>query len=750
MNRPQPQPEPRGSARNPFPDVPEVRLDGDGGFVQVETDAVRAVRLLALDFLTSRPDVGGYQDLRRSGRVAAILGDYGVGKSHLARTLMDEVGRIAGTRPVVLVASGQPKDTVLSIYRRLLAPPGSGSGGRIRPVDTAAGVLLFGAVEKMVEALSVGPRGAAGPDAPPPTASDDLPVDRVWDLRARLAEIVGEDADVATVLGLVWHSSAGAAAWRWLRGDQDQTEDERRLLADRGVESPPVDTSERAIQVLRALARLCGATGGRMVLVLDELHQMRPQRGDGLTETAVTLMELIGWAGDTGALLAVCGLLDFWEALPQSVRGRVPVARIVPSGLTKAQIGAYIDAARHPDDPEPAGAPVFTDKAVEELWKIAEGHPRRTITLCHHAYDLARGGLIGPRQVQEAGRALCAPDTPDHVREKLFRWCTELGYHVRRAARDQPSRREPDLRVGSRHGDGACALVVSGPVVEKSELDDLHARGFAVAGRGAEPGRDVVLVMAGSLAAAYTREVEDLFAHVLYWDSDTFRDDLAATLHSYVSAGDLAAMNAGLYDLVLDMRREIRELGAGAPVAAPVPADTAAGTAAKVWTDPDRRVRFEEADRRCRDALEFLGGAHGKAHEFWRGRFHIDAKGPSVRRDAASGERPVALSDATGIEIRLARGTLLFLEDAVRELAQLVHDLLADEARPLWEIRGDLRYLTTKFDHSVRDLIQLFPDRNSIAGRFLGVSQPRLKEHLAGLGETVYSVVVTARSKDGT
>ncbi|MFI0370808.1 hypothetical protein ACH35V_23305 [Actinomadura sp. 1N219] len=759
MNEPQPRPGPRGSARNPFPDVPEVRLGGGGATVRVETDAVRAVRRLALDFLTSRADAGG--DLRNSGRVAAILGEYGAGKSHLAWALMDEVVQIAGKRPVVLVASGQPKDTVLSIHRRLLAPPGSGTAGRIRPVDTAAGVLLFGTVESMVEDLSAALRGGGetGRDASPPAASDELPVDEVWALHRRLTEIADGDEELATVLGLVWHAAAGEAAWRWLRGDERWTDEDRRLLADRGVQSPPVGDDQRAIRVLRALARLCGGTGRRMVLLLDELHMMRPQRGDGLTETAATLMELIGWAGQTGTLLAVCGLLDYWEALPQSVRERVPVAKIVPSGLTKAQIREYIVKALHPDGTAgtaaETGTDPFTEKAVEELWKITDGHPRRTITVCHHAYELARGGPIGPRQIQEASRALCAPDTPDHVREKLFRWCTELGYHVRRAPRDAPPHREPDLRVGSRHGAGECALVVSGPVVENSELEVLRRRAYAVAGGHRARPRDVVLVMAGSLAAAFTGKVEDAFAHVLYWDRDTFRDDLAATLHSYISAGDASAANAGLYELVLDLRQELRELRtppALAPAAASVPADARSEPpeGARAWTDADRGARFMEADRLCRQALEFLDDAHGKAQEFWRGRFHFDADGATMPRSYAPGDRQAALADVCAPAVRGARGTLMFLEDAVREFAGRVRDLLGDESRPMRQIREELRYLRDKLDHSVADLIRMFPDERSDAVRFFGVDRARLNEHLAGLGETVYSAVVTGKPKDGT
>ncbi|TYK52525.1 hypothetical protein [Actinomadura decatromicini] len=748
MNETQPMDEPRPASRNPFPGVPEIHLTGVDAVVHVETDAVRAVRRLALDFLTSRPDVGG--DLRNSGRVAAVVGDYGAGKSHLAWTLMDEVVRIAGTRPIVLVASARPRDTVLSVHRRLLAPPGSGTGGRIRQVDAAAGVLLFGTVERMVEDLCAGLRGGAAddPDAAPPAASDELSVDEVWALHERLTEIAGGDEELATVLGLVWHRSAGAAAWRWLCGDGRSTDEDAVLLADRGVRSPPVDDDLRALGVLRALARLCGRTGGRMVLVLDELHMMRPPGGDGLTETAATLMELLGWANEAGTLLVVCGLLDFWEALPESVRQRV-TTRIVPSLLTRDQIRAYIAAAQGLDD-VPGEAPhPFTAEAVEELWKITEGHPRRTITLCHHAHRLAAGtGRIGPRQIQEASRALCAPDTPDHVRSRLFGWCTELGYRVVRGGR---GRWEPDLRVGSRQGDAECALVVSGPVVEDSELTALRDRGLTLAGRRPAHPRTVVLVMAGPLAAAFKDEIEDVFTHVLHWNSDGFRDELTATLRSYVPAGD----DAGLYEAVMAMRRELRELGAAAPPAlvATAQADPHAAEP-RTWTDPDRRRRFAEAERLCARALEFIGHAHDRTHEFWKGRFHFDAKGVSLPRLAAPGDRHAALGDIVSRPVLQARGTLMFLEDAVGEFASRVEELLGDEARPLPQIREELRYLQRKLDHSVADVITMFPDayedeRGTVA-RLLGVDRSTLNQHLAGLGATVYSAVVAPDRKDGT
>ncbi|XRQ12196.1 hypothetical protein ACN3XK_15260 [Actinomadura welshii] len=745
MNEPLRRSETGGSARNPFPKVPEVRLGGTGASVQVETDAVRAVRRLAVDFLTARPDIGG--DPGNSGRVAAILGEYGTGKSHLAWTLMDEVGRIGWTRPVVLVVSGQPGDTVLSLYRRLLAPPGSGTGGWNRSVDSAAGALLFGTVEKMVEDLRAGLRPDPGtePDAPPPAASDELTVDEVWRLHQRLAEIAEGDEELATVLGLVWHRTAGAAAWRWLSGEERRPVHDAELLADRGVQSPPVDDDTRALRVLRALARLCGWTGGRMVLVLDELHQIRPQGGDGLTEVAATLMELIGWAGETGVLLAVCGLLDYWEALPQSIRQRVP-ARIVPSGLTPPQIRAYITAAQRPEGAREGVLHPFTDEAVDELWKITDGHPRRTITLCHHAFELAAAtGGIGPRQIREASLSLCAPATPDHVRDKLFGWCTELGYRVeRRRQRHDTSRWQADLKVFSRLGGGECTLVVSGPVVEDEKLTELRTRASALMGGSRAHPRNVVLVMAGPLAATFGQDVEDVFTRVLHWDSDTFRDDLAATLHSHVSAGD----QAGLYELVLEMRRELGALRASAPVRPePVSAD-----AARTWRDPDRRRRFEEADRLCRQALEAITTADVNAQRFWRDRFQFEPGGVTVPRWAAPGDRYMALDDLVSDEVLRARGTLAFVDDAVREFVGRVGDLLADEDRTMQQIRDELRFLHRKFDHSLAYVIKMFPDgpedEHGTVVHLLGVNRQMLNRCVGGLGATVYSAVIARESED--
>ncbi|MFA1548403.1 hypothetical protein [Actinomadura chokoriensis] len=725
--------------RNPFPDVPEVRLDGTGADVAVETDAVRAVRLLAMDFLTARADVGG--DPGRSGRVAAILGELGAGKSHLAWTLMDEIVRIAGTRPVVLVASGQAEDTVLSIYQRLLAPPGSGAGGRIRPVDTAAGVLLFGTVEKMVEDLCAGLRRAPGaePEAPPPVASDELPVDVVFRLHRELMEIADGDEDLARVLRLVWHKAAGPAAWRWLCGARELPVEDERLLADRGVQAPPVRDGTRALKALRALARLCAWTGGRMVLVLDELHRIDPQ---GPARVSETLMDLIGWAGETGALLAVCGLIDFWEALPQAVHQRV-TTRIVPAGLTVAQIRDYIRAALRTDDEGDDGPYPFGRGSVEELWKITDGHPRRTITLCHHAYERAAGtGSIGPRQIREASRSLCAPDTPDHVRGKLSARCIELGYHVERVRRQERSRWQPDLRVTSRRGDSECALVVSGAVLEDAELAELRTRASALMGNRRAHPRSVVLVMAGPLAAAFNDDVEDVFTRVLQWDSDTFYEDLAATLRSHVPVDD----QTGLYELVAEVRRELGELRALGTAAASAVPDT--GVA---WTDPDRRRRFEQADRLCRHALEVITAADGKAREFWRARFHFEARGVAIPRLAAPGDRHVALGDVVSYEVLRARGALAFLADVVAEFSGRVRELLADERKSMPRVRDELRFLQGKLDHTLGDVIKMFPDEDErgTVGHLLGVDRPKLNQYLSGLGETVYSVVVAPGPEDG-
>ncbi|QKW38289.1 hypothetical protein HUT06_33345 [Actinomadura sp. NAK00032] len=739
MNRPSPRGEPRDRPRdraaNPFPKVPEVRLGGTGVTVHVETGAVRDVRRLAVDFLTARSDRRG--DPGASGRVAAILGEYGTGKSHLAWTLLAELVRSAAARPVLLVVSGQPRDTVLTLHRRLLAPPGSGTGGPIRPVDTAAGVLLFGTVEKMVRDLYGGLWRGSGtdPDAPPPAASDELPVDEMHRLHERLTVIAEGDAELATVLGLVWHTAAGAAAWRWLCGVEHRPEGDARLLADRGVHTPPVDRDDRALRALRALSRLCAWTGGRMALVLDELHQISPRGGDGLTEVAATLMELTGWAAETGALLVVCGLLDFWEALPDGVRARV-VTRIVPSGLTTEEITAYIVKARHPGGGG-GGPHPFTEEAVQELWRITDGHPRRTITLCHHAYERRPAtGSIGPRQIRDASRSLCAPDTPDHVRTKLTGWCIELGYHVERVRRPEPDR-GPDLWARSRRGGAECALIVSGPVVSTDERGRLLRRADALA-RGGAHARDVVLVMAGPLAAAFGDEIGRAFTRVLHWDSDTFHDDLAATLHSRLAAND----REEVYELLFEMRREIAALRTPPPAPG---ADTAAG-AARVWTDPDRRGRFDAADRLCRQALQVIAIADARVQEFWRTRFDADARGVSVPRAEAHGDRYGAIGEFVFGPTLRARGALAFLDDIVRAFVSRIGDMLADDTMTLPQIRARLQPLHQRVDHAVDAVIRTYPDErddpDNAVGRLLDVDGRKLDQHLRGLGTTVYSVVV--------
>jgi hypothetical protein len=743
----------RASPKNPFLRVPEVKLGRDqGGVVQVPTEAVAEVRKLVVEFLTAQgeSESGHTADPTHTGRAVAILGDYGVGKSHLAAEFITELGRADEASPVVLIADARPGDTVLSLYQRLVGPPGSGSTSRIQPLDTTGGVLLFGMVEQWVAEVyaRLSGRRTAEHGTPPPATSDELTVEEVWALQESLTELVG-DEELASVLRLVWHKTVHAAAWKWLCG-QPLGDDERQWLADRGVAAPPIADDMRAMTALNALARLCGQVNGRMVLIIDELHLIRPGGGDGWTEATTILRDFIDWAGRTGSLLTVCGLLDFWRALKEGLGGRT-VTEIRPAGLTVEQIKEYIGLALGADDrPDDALYP-FTSEAVDELWKITKGHPRRTIAICHHAYAASLGlQPIGPRQIQRASRELTGPDTPDDAKAKIADWCAEAGFHVERARHLEPVRPEPDLVITSRLGGGECGIVVSGSVVGEEELDRLLVRAVAVAGGGRpRPPRAVILVVVGLLAAGYEDRVKDAFAHVLSWRQQSIRDELTTTLRSYVSLDD----QRGLYELVLELQSEMREIKTGLATTLPPDADEAAARGSEhQWADPDRRRRHDEALQLCERALEAVQPAPDGARAFWQRRFQFGQTG-LVDRRYAPGRREVSLTDMTSPQIHRALGAMVLLEDVVRQFSVRIQELLRDESRSMDGIRGELAYLSRVLDDSLSAVTNSFPrgadDPGDTIRRFMGVDRDLLTRQLGRLGTTVYSAIYEPRAKDG-
>jgi hypothetical protein len=302
--------------------------------------------------------------------------------------------------------------------------------------------------------------------------------------------------------------------------------------------------------------------------------------------------------------------------------------------------------------------------------------------------------------------------------------------------------------ITSRLGGGECGIVVSGSVVEEDELDRLLDRAVVVAGGSRpRPPRAVILVVVGLLAAGYEDRVKDAFAHVLSWRQQSIRDELTTTLRSYVSLDD----QRGLYELVLELQSEMREIKTGLATTAGPDASPEAKPGVQ-WIDLDRRRRHDEAVRLCERALEAVQPANGGARVFWQRRFQLEQT-DLVDRRYAPGRREVSLPDMTSPRLHKARGALALLEEAVRQFSARIQELLRDESRSMEGIRGELGYLRGVLDGSITAVIRSFPgaadDPDDTIRRLMGVDRELLTRHLGRLGTTVYSAIYEPRGKDG-
>lgn len=289
---------------------------------------------------------------------------------------------------------------------------------------------------------------------------------------------------------------------------------------------------------------------------------------------------------------------------------RAPI-EIRPTGLGPEQIEQYIRLAQRSADAHEGPLDPFTAEAVEELFKITHGQPRLMIMICHHAYRVSQGVLpIGPQQIKAAARELTAHTGPGEICEQLDRFCTELGFHTERVAGEE----FPEIMVRSRVGGRDVAIVISPPVLDDDKIPALAAQAARLSRTG---DRTVFLVVAGLLSGALRNGLEKHFSAVLQWGWDDLHARLATLLRANLSEHGQTAM----YDLLMELRQEVRGLREGAADAPRPPTD-----AEPRIVDPVRAEVYRKAMAICQEALDGIHQIRRTGDEFWRERFSFHGR----------------------------------------------------------------------------------------------------------------------------
>ncbi|WP_329277361.1 hypothetical protein [Streptomyces sp. NBC_01451] len=441
--------------QNPFPLSPVVRLGpssdlgdarvraADSGNAHIDTPLIEDVEGLVDDYFAP-PAAGG-----RRGRAIALVGEFGLGKSHaLRRTYQTIRARHAETATWIV---DEPAQDMGRLYRDRLRGPG----------DTEQGRQAFEELVRDYYAYVTASRVGAADDDPRRGTLREIATglrDRVLDpdkvvsalrydpevihadLRGTLGEVT-EHRRFSTALALLLEPPFNRMVWNWLNGAEPaEPLRERGITEAIGPSDGRPDLAagiDRVFDALTVQGFLHGRVGQPYVLLLDSLEKVLDWP-DGSRRTFMDAFErLINIYTSHGGLLVFCSSPDGLRALRQSVHERV--VQLWPTGLDQDRTGQLVarylasgeeaneadgvdglDGAAETSDvgdtgeaggapvdgegpSEPAAAPPptgpFDDEALRLLHELTEGVPREVLKTCREAWQLSEDGAGLVRRV---------------------------------------------------------------------------------------------------------------------------------------------------------------------------------------------------------------------------------------------------------------------------------------------------------------------------------------------------------------
>lgn len=725
---------------NPFPNLPEVTVGLDAGErMTVETAAVQAVRRFVDDHLTD----GG-------GRMLAIVGDYGIGKSHLASLA---ISQLMSERPNALpcVVQARRGDTLAGLYQRLFRPGHARAvdalpGGGLHMLEVRRRVQEMRADLELELGLCDEPLGA-GPGRTVPAISGDLEL--LGALQDRLLAVTG-DGELACGLSLLLHADQDIVdnAWEWLSGGPVT-----RDLARRGVVLP-IGNEPRAMVAMLGVALLLNRPKSPYALIVDEVDQLGRDE-DARYRPAAVLSQLATWAADTGTLLVVAISAKTWERLPEGVLQRAGQV-VRPGPFSPGDVGEYIRRAY--EQMPAAGRSPFARPAISRLHDITGGSPRQVVDACYHAVKKSGGGRITPSLIARVSAEILTHTSPGAVAGDITGACTTLGQSAMPLSAPGGAVR---LWIPAGAEGAGITVIVSGPVVTAVAAKALVRLAEESIGAPESP---TILVCAGPLAGSLHEQLRDTFRAVLRADDDDFRSDISLLI------GNLTrhlGQRTGP-DALREVRDELRRL-----LARDYHQDQA-----RQRDEDEQRLRevIRQETRRAYlrlpsgvDVLDFGDDLPGlqavfdgalvpirtaleHAEQLWRSMFASPAPAWLIDRSRAPGARGALPADLTPQPLTSALGVLVTLDNALRGLGHAVlehiHDRhnhpQASEAEQ-GRARGALLDLCDRLDETVEQVVRRFPepadDPSGAVSRVLEIDRGPLIARLRGLGGRVYNEV---------
>ncbi|MEU0385213.1 hypothetical protein [Streptomyces chartreusis] len=426
---------------NPFPLVPVVRLGpsadlgdapveaADSGNAHVPTRILGELQDLVRDYLRDRPRGG------RRGRAIAVVGEFGLGKSHAAREVCNALARPDG--PAMWIVD-EPAQDFGRMYRDRLRGPADTPEGRAAFEELVRDYYAYVTAARVGEQNS-GPRPGRADDVPlDDIALDDIATglrDRVLDpdkvvsalrydpevlhadLRVTLGEVT-EHRRFATALALLQDPRFTSMVWAWLTGD-----DPAQQLKERGIKDA-VTGIDPVFDALAVQGFLHGRVGKPYVLLIDSLEKVLDWPEESRRTFVDAFERLVNVYVSRGGLLVFCtsprGLNAFRPSLHERVVQLWPTR--FTADLTAELVAEYVGSGARPAADQGADAierwpAPFGAESVAILQELTGGVPREILKTCHHAWQLSedRGGAV--REVTAATVLRAVRGLHDNVSE---------------------------------------------------------------------------------------------------------------------------------------------------------------------------------------------------------------------------------------------------------------------------------------------------------------------------------------------
>ena len=340
--------------RNPFPyvGVPEDA-------VAIYADRVKELRMIEEVVRSS---------LHSASCHAALIGSYGNGKTHTLKFIKRQIE--SQLEDVVVVYLSSPGERVLSLYSNFMYELGFH-----RLESLVWKFLEFASGEKNLRRK---------------VNEGEVLLPEILEIGKRRLFNEVKYADFATAFLKLTMEECKFLAWKYLCGEPIVSDYRRELDV-----VTPIDSDEKALRAFMSLKRILSLLGNRLVcLLIDEFesieylhHVLKQKMLNGIRH----LIDL----NPKGLCLIIGCAPEVWVNIVREYHAfsdrifREVVLKALSEKDVRRFISSYLKISREENSDPLNDIFPFTEDAISEIHKAAEGNIRRMLMICNQAIDVA-------------------------------------------------------------------------------------------------------------------------------------------------------------------------------------------------------------------------------------------------------------------------------------------------------------------------------------------------------------------------